>query len=72
MLSFFGAIMRKDFFGVCDIFPLVWWRYLDEIFMLCQHGEREPKKFLEILNFYDHTIKFTAIYSREKMHFLRC
>ena len=71
MLSFLGAIMRKDFFGVCDIFPLVWWRYLDETFMLWQHGERELKKFLEILNFCDPTIKFTAIYSREKMIFFR-
>ena len=38
--------------------------------MLWQHGEKELKKFLEILNSYHLTIKFTANYSREKISFL--
>ena len=54
----------------CDISPLVWWRYIDDIFMLRKHGEKELKKFLEILNSYHPTIKFTANYSRENISFL--
>ena len=50
--------------------PLVWWRYIDDIFMLWQHGENELKKFLEFLNCYHPTIKFTADYSKEKINFL--
>ena len=30
--------------------PLVWWRYIDDIFMIWQHGEEKPKEFLKILN----------------------
>ena len=38
--------------------------------MLWHHGEKALKKFLEILNFYHPTIKFTANYSWEKICFL--
>ena len=37
--------------------------------MLCQHAEKELKKFLKIPNSYHPTIKFTANYSREKISF---
>ena len=43
--------------------------YVDDIFMLWQHGEKVLKKFLEILNSYHPTIKSTANYSR-KISFL--
>ena len=50
--------------------PLVWWRYFDDIFIMWEHGEEELEKFLEILNCYHPTIKFTAEYSRAKIDFL--
>ena len=62
--------LEGRFFSDCDILPLVWWRYTDDIFMLWQHGEKELKKFFEILNSYHPTIKFTANYSRENIRFL--
>ena len=62
--------LEERFFRDCDISPLVWWQYIDNIFVLWQHGEKELKKFLEILNSYHATIKFTANYSREKISFL--
>ena len=39
--------------------------------MLWQHGEKELKKFLEILNSYHPTIISTATYSRQKVTFLQ-
>ena len=66
----FWGDLEKRFFSDCDVSPLVWWRYIDDIFMLWQHGEKELKKFLEILNSYHPTIKFTANYSREKISVL--
>ena len=42
---------------------LVWWRYIDNIFMIWQHGEEALKEFLKILNSCHPTIKFTAEYS---------
>ena len=53
-----------------ELKPLAWWRYIDDIFMLWQHGEKELKKFLDALNCYHPTIKFTAEYSRDKINFL--
>ena len=40
------------------------------MFMLWQRGEKELKKFLQYLNCYHSTIKFTAIYSHEEINFL--
>ena len=50
--------------------PLVWWRYIDDIFMIWQHGEEKLKEFLKILNSCHLTIKFTAEYSLDKVNFL--
>ena len=50
--------------------PLACRRYIDDIFMLWQHGKKELEKFLEFLNFYHPTIKFTANYSRKEVNFM--
>ena len=49
---------------------LVWWRYIDDIFMVWQHGEEKLKEFLKILNSCHPKIKFTAEYSSDKVNFL--
>ena len=43
--------------------PLVWWSYIDDIFMIWQHGEETLKEILKILNSCHPTIKLTAEYS---------
>ena len=68
-IIFLGDLEGR-FFSDCGISRLVWWRYINGIFMLWQHGEKELKRFLEILNPYHPTIKFTVNYSREKISFL--
>ena len=50
--------------------PLVWWRYIDDIFLLWEHGEESLKLFLEHINNLHPTIKFTADYSDKKVNFL--
>lgn len=59
--------LEERFFSYYDISSLLF--YIGNIFILWQHDENELKKFLEILNFYHPTIKFTANYSREKIFF---
>ena len=61
--------LEEKIFKDCDKKPLTWWQYI-YIFMLWQHGEKELEKFLEFLNCYHPTIKFTADYSWEEIHFL--
>ena len=61
---------EERFFSNSDISLLVCWRYTDDNFMLWQYGEKRLEKFLEILNSFHPTIKFTSNNSREKIRFL--
>ena len=49
---------------------LVWFRYIDDVFLLWTHGEGNLKRFLEELNNYDPNIKFTHEYSKKEIPFL--
>ena len=48
----------------------MWWRYIDDIFFLWEHGEEKLKKFLEYLNEKHLTIKFPAEWSQASINFL--
>ena len=41
-------------------------------FFIWEHGEESLEKFLNKLNSFHPTIKFTAEYSKEAINFLRC
>ena len=62
--------LEEDILSNSLLKPLVWWRYIDDIFMVWEHGEEDLKKFLETLDCYHPTIKFTAEYSSAKINFL--
>ena len=61
----FMGDLEEKILKACDKKPLTWWQYTDDIFILWQNSEKE--KFLEFLNCYHPTIKFTANYSREEI-----
>ena len=48
----------------------LWWRYIDDIFSLWEHGEESLKEFINETNSFHSTIKFTADLSKEKVNFL--
>ena len=50
--------------------PVAWYRYIDDIFCLWQHGEDELEKFTTHLNSVHETIKFTIEKSRTSVSFL--
>ena len=54
----------------CSFKSSVWWRYINDIFLLWQHGEEKPKTVSNILNRYHPSIKFTSKYSKEWIDFL--
>ena len=62
--------LEEDILSNSLLKVLVWWHYIDDIFMMWEHGEEELQKFLETPNCYHPTIKFTAEYSRAKINFL--
>ena len=66
----FMAQLEEEFLQLSPLKPWVWWRYIDDVFMIWQYGEDELKQFLEQLNSCHPTIKFTTDYSRESINFL--
>ena len=50
--------------------PVIRWRYIDDIFFAWEHGEESLEKFLNKVNTFHPTIKFTAEYSKEAINFL--
>ena len=62
--------LQEDILSNSLLKALMRWRYIDDIFMVWEHGEEELKKFLETLNCYHPTIKFTAESSKAKINFL--
>ena len=50
--------------------PLVWLRYIDDIFFIWTPGEDSFKKFLEELNDFNQYMKFTCEYNAENIPFL--
>ena len=50
--------------------PLVWMRFIDDIFFIWTHGEDNLQEFISHFNSSHHTIKFTSEYSRETLNFL--
>ena len=56
----FMGKLEEEFLEAQSLKAIVWWRYIDYIFMLWQHGEENLKIFLEALHCCHPTIKFTA------------
>ena len=50
--------------------PWVWWRYIDDVFLIWEHGEDSLDKFIDYLNSIHPTIKFTKKSSRTEIDFL--
>ena len=49
---------------------MISWRYIDDIFFIWKHVEESLKIFIEQINIFHSTIKFTAEYSKEEVNFL--
>ena len=45
----------------------IWWRYIDDMFAVWNNGEEQLQQFLQEINTFHPTIKFTAEWSREKV-----
>ena len=50
--------------------PYLWWRYIDNIFMVWTHGEDKIEDFINCINSLHSTIKFTHEFSKSHISFL--
>ena len=49
--------------------PMIWYRYIDDIFFIREHGQESLKVFIEQVNMFHSTIKLTAEHSKEEVIF---
>ena len=61
----FMADLEEKILNASEKKPMIWWRYIDDIFFIWEHGEESLEKFLHKLNSFHPTIKFTAEYTKE-------
>ena len=66
----FMADLEERILKDIELKPRIWWRYIDDIFFIWEHGEDSLKQFIETLNACHPTIKFTAEWSKEEINFL--
>ena len=50
--------------------PLIWLRYIDDIFFIWTHGEKELEKFMSSFNSFTPNLKFTYESSKKDISFL--
>ena len=50
--------------------PWIWWRYIDDIFFIWTSDEESLTRFIDHMNSFHRTIKFTSEYSTTETHFL--
>ena len=57
--NIFMSYLEEKFLSTCKLRPWVWWRFLDDVFVIWLHSEEELNLFLSQLNSFHETIKFT-------------
>lgn len=62
--------LEKRLIRDVEVKPQVWWRHIDDIFIIWTEEEETLKQFLAYLNSAHRTIKFTLKWSREAMQLL--
>ena len=68
--SLFMGKLEKAILSQYHQYPLVWLRFLDDIFLIWQYSEKELLGFIEYLNNVHPSIKFTYHYCDENAAFL--
>ena len=66
----FMAKIETEIINHCTKKPLVWKRYIDDVFFLWDTSKEEVNTFIEQANSYHPTIKFTAEISDKEITFL--
>ena len=66
----FMSQLESDFLATRQYVPRVWWRYIDDIFMIWPHSLEELYSFLSALNDFHPAIKFTSNISQTEVNFL--
>ena len=62
--------VETEFFKVQERTPLLWFRYIDDIFFIWTHGKEHLETFLQELNNFNPDLKFTYESNEKEIPFL--
>ena len=62
--------LEKEILRKAEFKSYLWWRYIDDIFLLLEHGEEKLKSFRDNINKMHPTTKFTADWSKTSINVL--
>lgn len=68
--NIFMSKLETSMLSECRLSPWVWWRFLDDIFLIWLHGNEALIEFVNYVNSYHDTIKYTWELSENKLPFL--
>ena len=69
--NIFMGWLEENFVHTYEKQPLMWKRYIDDVFIIWQHGKPELIRFVKHLNSKHPTIKFTEESSSDSIDFLK-
>jgi len=70
LANLFMAYFEDKFVYTYPVKPTIWLRYIDDIFLIWEHGDEKFQTFLNHLNTCHQTIKFTSEISYSSVNFL--
>jgi hypothetical protein len=70
--NLFMGYFEERFLDSCELKPWVWWRFLDDVFMIWLHGEEELNNFLSKLNSFQRILSLLGKLVDRKLLFLMC
>ena len=66
----FMSQLETKFLENQNLKPLVWFRYIDDIFFIWTHGEENLRNFLVEFNLFSDDIRFTYEFNKDTISFL--
>ena len=70
--NFFLGDLEQKLLAQSPLKPLVWWRYIDDVFMIWPLGEEKLNEFVSLLNSSHETLKFHPLKSTFSMSLCYC
>ena len=68
--NLFMSSLVEEMLSRSEIRPWIWYRYIDDVFVIWTHGEGRLASFLEHINSYHWTIEFTTEMSHDRISYL--
>ena len=68
--NLFMSNLEECLLSKCEVRPWAWYRYIDDLFVTWTDGEEKFSRFVEHINSYHQTIKFTTEISKDSVGYL--